>query len=333
MRANKKAIIWTVIITVVSLIICLFQHSNHNLIYDLSLACFGSSLLGIVIAYTAYKAERRDAMEKFVEEVRNAIDVIRYIPAIEITDSFRDALEDEKRWLLGGKGIRHSISSRNESTTDKQIEEGIERPPFVLSYGRSVLRKGAAAYIAVGEFDLSGFNSAYGRLDFLIGNEKIRNAAYSNLYDKIRNFKLECLKYSKSFKIYIEEHKDYAISLEHFAVLRQYVFFPGDEDEFLEQMQSLQDQVFEIRDGFYYAKLRDELIHDLETFRSQIYNIKPEYEKSQPEYCTKIVDYRTLDKVDWINPRRPIDIDDIDRYDIDKYDGRDEKNNIQRMPN
>ena len=99
MRANKNAIIWTTTITVISLICCLVQYPNQNLIYDLSLACFGSALLSIVIASTAYVAERRDAMEQFADEVGKAISVISRIPIIEISDLVRGALKDDNSWL------------------------------------------------------------------------------------------------------------------------------------------------------------------------------------------------------------------------------------------
>lgn len=66
MRANKHALFWTTGITMVSLIIAWLLHEKTNcFLYDISLACFGSALLAVVVAYTVYNAERRDAMEQF----------------------------------------------------------------------------------------------------------------------------------------------------------------------------------------------------------------------------------------------------------------------------
>lgn len=274
MRANKRAIIWTATITIVSLIICLFQHSNHNLIYDLSLACFGSALLGIVIAYTSYMAERREAMEQFASEVAKAIDVIGSIPVIEISDLVRDALKDENSWIQttseNRDKLKDFIESRlpiDEKTTEKQIDEWINsKYQSMIEDAREQLRKGAEAYVIVGEFDLSGLNSAYGRLDFLFGNETIRKPAYYNLYDKVRKFRLMCLEQRRIFKPYLSSR--------------------GFEMACIEQMLALQNQVFEIRNGAYYAKLRDELMYSLEAFRGQTYNIKPEYDEPYPVYYT-----------------------------------------------
>lgn len=79
----------------VCLITCIILYKDGNLIYDLALACFGSALLGIVVALAGYTDERRIAMEKFVEEIRKAIAIIDDIPLIEITDDVLGALRDE----------------------------------------------------------------------------------------------------------------------------------------------------------------------------------------------------------------------------------------------
>lgn len=67
MRANKLAIILTGIFTTVSFAL-IFVFPKEMIIHEIALACFGSALLGVVVAYTAYRAERRSAMECFWEE-------------------------------------------------------------------------------------------------------------------------------------------------------------------------------------------------------------------------------------------------------------------------
>ena len=284
MRANKYAIIWTAAITALSLVVCLFQYSNHKLIYELSLACFGSALLGIVVAITAYMAERRDAMEQFAEEVRKAIAVIKHIPVIEISDLVYGAIEEENNWLENTTEKRDELKNYieaylpiDENTTDKQVSEWIDnRYRSMLEEARRELKRAAAAYIEVGEMDLSGLHSAYGRLDFLFGNETIRKPAYYNLYDRIRNFRLECLDLCRALKPYLSGG--------------------GNEIVCLKKMTSLQNKVFAERDGLHYAKLKDDLVHDLETFRGQTYNIEPEYEEPYP--ISFYIDFRDPKSVD-----------------------------------
>lgn len=271
MRANKNAIIWTTTITVISLICCLVQYPNQNLIYDLSLACFGSALLSIVIASTAYVAERRDAMEQFADEVGKAISVISRIPIIEISDLVRGALKDDNSWLEksteDSNKLKEYIESRlpiDENTTSDQIDEWINKKyQSMIEEAREQLKKGAAAYIAVAEYNLSGLKSAYGRLDFLVGNNTIHKSK-NRLYNTIRTAKLACLELGIALKPYLNGH--------------------GNEMVCIDKMLSLQNRFFEFRDDAYYAKLRDDLNHSLESFRSQIYNIEPNYEEPFPIY-------------------------------------------------
>ena len=309
MRANKKAIIWTTAITVVCLIVCISLYKKHNLIYDLSLACFGSALLGIVIAITAYMAERRDAMEQFAEEVNKAIAIIGSIPVVEISDLVFGALKDENNWFEetseGRDKLKEYIESRlpvDENTPNRQIDEWIENAyQSELEDARRQLRKAAAAYIAVSEVDLSGLNSAYGRLDFLFGNRRIRKNAFKSLYDKIRLFRRSCLDQCRAFKPYCAGH--------------------GNEMVCLDKMISLQNQIFENKDGVYYAKMRDELLHSLETFRSQTYNVQPEYEEPYPVYFH-------------INFEDPESVERYKRYkEKKKQEGRDESTMISRLSN
>ena len=307
MRANKKAIIWTTAITVVCLILCISLYEEHNLIYDLSLACFGSALLGIVIAITAYIAERRDAMEQFAEESNKAIGIIGSIPVVEISDLVIAALKDENSWFEntseGRDKLKEHIETRlpvDENTPNSQINEWVNNAyQSEIKEARRQLRKAVAAYIAVSEFDLSGLNSAYGRLDFLFGNGRIRKEAYQSLYDKIRLFRRLCIDQCKAFKPYCAGH--------------------GNEMVCFDKMISLQNQIFENIDGVYYAKMRDELIHSLESFRSQTYNVEPEYEEPFPVYF----------HIDFEDPQS------VERYNRHKgkmeQEGRDESTKISSL--
>ena len=244
MRENKNTIILTAIIAVVCLFICIVLHDpydNSNLLYDLSLACFGSALLGTVIAAIAYMAKRRDAMEQFSEEIEKVITVLGNIPVIEISDLVRGALSDEDGFLErkteNCDKLKDYIESRipiDENTTEDQMKEWIEN-----AY--------KSEFADLSLFELS---NAYGRLDFLFGNKTVRKHAYDKLYNKIRAFKSLCL--------------------DNRRILNPYLQGKGNEIVSMDKMVLLQSKAFENRDGAYYAKLRDDLRYDLETFRSQI---------------------------------------------------------------
>ncbi len=273
MRENKNTIILTAIIAVVCLFICIVLHDpydNSNLLYDLSLACFGSALLGTVIDAIEYMAKRRDAMEQFSEEIEKVITVLGNIPVIEISGLVRGALSDEDGFLErkteNCDKLKDYIESRipiDENTTEDQMKEWIENAyKSELDDARTQLKKGAEAYIAFADLSLFELSNAYGRLDFLFGNKTVRKHAYDKLYNKIRAFKSLCL--------------------DNRRILNPYLQGKGNEIVSMDKMVLLQSKAFENRDGAYYAKLRDDLRYDLETFRSQIYNIKPEYDDPYP---------------------------------------------------
>ena len=254
----------------VCLITCIILYKDGNLIYDLALACFGSALLGIVVALAGYTAERRIAMEKFVEEIRKAIAIIDDIPLIEITDDVLGALRDENSSFPNTTQNIDRLKSYiectlpiNENTTDEQIYAWVERDyQGELENARKQLRKAAEAYIKVGEFDISDIDFAYGQLEFLFGNKTVRKDAFKNLYNKIRNIRQICSDQCRVFKAYLAGH--------------------GNKNLVIEIMFQLQNMIFENRNGEYYAVLRDDLKHDLVTFRNQIYNTKIEYQEPFP---------------------------------------------------
>ena len=72
MRSNKYTVIATTVISQLTLLVCCALHTTQNIhllfIYDVSLACFGSSIVGLIIAGLSYGAERRDTLEQIWAE-------------------------------------------------------------------------------------------------------------------------------------------------------------------------------------------------------------------------------------------------------------------------
>ena len=62
MKNNVLIIYWILPITIISCIVCFV---SENIIYDLSLAIFGSSLLTLILAIIGYRVERKKALERF----------------------------------------------------------------------------------------------------------------------------------------------------------------------------------------------------------------------------------------------------------------------------
>ena len=72
MREKKWLVYITGILTVLSLIVVLVISKNQcSKLYDIFLAVFGSSILGLIMSLIQYFSERRSAMEKFLIIVLN----------------------------------------------------------------------------------------------------------------------------------------------------------------------------------------------------------------------------------------------------------------------
>ncbi|MBP1905082.1 hypothetical protein J2Z32_001707 [Paenibacillus turicensis] len=78
MRSPKWLTIITFVISATSLIGTILLHSKEQmlLIYNISLALFGSAVLGFIMSLTEYFAVKRKAMELFYEEAIQAIILI-----------------------------------------------------------------------------------------------------------------------------------------------------------------------------------------------------------------------------------------------------------------
>lgn len=91
MRSAKRAVIWTGIATAITFITCLVIYfkgwsssGSGHIIYDFSFACFGSAVLGVIVALTSYTTERQAAMESFYEESVRAYNITAVFPDMGI---------------------------------------------------------------------------------------------------------------------------------------------------------------------------------------------------------------------------------------------------------
>ena len=112
-------------------------HSGHMLciplpkavcifVYDISLACFGSAVLGFVVAVTAYSAERRDVMEQFWDEgieLTNGIRRIKHIEFDEPIELVKDAIKEKKGSFLSDNKDSHAKEKLKEWIAENQFPD------------------------------------------------------------------------------------------------------------------------------------------------------------------------------------------------------------------
>ena len=171
MRAKKWLTIITCVCSFLSLIIALIIGKSSNAIaYDIALAVFGSALLGFIMSLTEYFTERRNAMERFWDLARRALNQLRKIEYIEYSIHERMSEEEQNSWI-DSKG--------------KEAEKCLD------------------SMIAAGEMDLGDLGNAYGNMEFLFRNGSLRMNAYNKIYKEImdvRNLLAEQLYHFKLHK-------------------------------------------------------------------------------------------------------------------------------------
>lgn len=268
MRSNKRAVYATAIITAITLITCFAFHQTKPFIYDISLACFGSAVLGLVVAYTAYSAERRDAMEQFWDEgiaLTTGIRKIKHLEFDEPIELVKNAIKEEMGIVFSddkSKNAKEKLKSwleENRYPDDGRLdyEEALEKycQDILKAYLRSIIDC-AQSYVDFSESGIRGLSNAYGRMDYLFANHSIRRSAYEEIYRRIYDFHKSCREEAYHFTL---------------AINRQ-----GNLLACLNKVLELDAKLYKQYNNMVFASFADELDKELEKFRSKIYGVSPE---------------------------------------------------------
>ena len=268
MRSNKRAVYATAIISAITLAICFVFRCQKPFIYDISLACFGSAVLGFVVAVTAYSAERRDVMEQFWDEgieLTNGIRRIKHIEFDEPIELVKDAIKEKKGSFLSDNKDSHAKEKLKEWIAENQFpddgrldyEEVLEKhyQRIIKAYRQAVIDC-AQFYIDFSESNIRSLSNAYGRMDYLFANGSIRRSAYDNIYRRIFDFHKKCCEEAYHFIRMISGEGNIVVCLD--------------------KILKLDAILYKQEENMIFASFADELDKDLELFRSKIYGVEPE---------------------------------------------------------
>jgi len=119
------------------------------------------------------------------------------------------------------------------------------------------------SYIAIADFSLGELTNAYGGLDFIFANRKIKKCAYTKIYEKLRLMRNDASNNAYHFRL--------AIAGE------------GNMNTCLALIKKLNDSWFKIEKEIddeceitkIYSSFHDELCNDIERFRAKIYGDEP----------------------------------------------------------
>ncbi len=248
MSAKKWLTIITFIFSIGALCIVLtIGNASKSMAYDIALATFGSALLGFIMSLTEYFTERKSAMEQFWLEGQSALKKLREIkyfqcdaPIDLITACFQEestrefnekypdlvqlteesqyeAKEKLKIWFLENT----DFPSAEDSLADKMWEDYYKTR--MDKYKKAILDS-IDSYRKAATIDLVCLDNAYGNMDFLFGNCKLRKNAYSNIYDKLREYRDAILKEKYHFDLLQSGEGNFVVCIDKMLQLNR-IFF------------------------------------------------------------------------------------------------------------
>ena len=299
MREPKWLTIITAICTVVSFFIILcFQNTNFQLIYDLALAVFGSALLGFIMSLIQYSASRRTAMESFWDKAGNVLSQLRKIKYLDIDAPFelvKNCFQEERKnnfAELIDSGIeenaKNAFISWYEETSPMPWNENDDIETELnevyrtqMEVYRKKIIKCIDSYIDAAGIDLGTLNNTYGNLDFIFANNSIRQKAYTNVYQSIRDCYDILLAERYHFSLLKSNEGNFVVCADKAHEICRNFF----EEQMTERNGCLTRSIFQ--------KRFDDIDQALEDFRCRIHRKqKPDYPERIPVLATpQLKDY------------------------------------------
>ena len=285
MRAKKWLVFFTSICSIGTIaLIALFKYTELETGYDISLAIFGSALLGFVMSLIEYFSERRGAMEVFWTETINVLTQYRKAKPLVLSEPEELVLsslsEDESNKLIEsyGEAVAKSLGfekvnrakeayiawleghvpmSFKEDDNISEILDEIYKNS--LEQDRAQIESVIDNYIELSQIRLNKLNNAYGNLDFLFGNRKIRLKAYNEILNRLREIRKTICEETYHFKLCEEGKGNFMICTQKAIEVSNMLF------------TSIESESGGLKQECIYQETFDEISESLEDFRMKIY--------------------------------------------------------------
>ena len=285
MKGKKDGIIWSIILIVFSAIIFfilqfhLYTNDFRNLMksilsFNLSewreffmvimSGIFTSSFVTLIMNYSDYKNERRDALENYytlsseiLQNFRNLdylyikedLDLIRNYYLERSSNNMRMCLGNDKNLNYKAKLALQEWIWKNESRETRKLFRKVkqkylsERVEEIISEYDQQLEVIADQYVKLSELSYQKVENAYGRIDFLFTNRLNRNGfIYKFLHDKQRGLLNEII--FESYHLKNRDSNDITIVI-------------------LDKVLLLQDKIFKLEDVEYEKEIYNQYCYEI----------------------------------------------------------------------
>ncbi len=301
MKAKKWVTFITMGISIVSLTCAIIANFKLecNIIYDISMAIFGSALLGCIMSLIEYFAERKKAMEDFLSAAYRAFVQLKRIKYIDVNEpqelifncineeqdnDLIKEIEEETAKVMGLTFSHEKRSAYIDWMKENEIFSFSENDDIesilisiynqrIENYKKTFLSR-IDMYIKLSKLDLENLSSAYGNLDFLFGNSSIRTAAYNFIFTPLNTYRDKILCESYHFNLLKEGEGNFAVCVDILFKLNNFFFeITKERNENCEQI-------------VVYQRLFDDVYDRINDFKAATYfKKKTEYKKKSPVFC------------------------------------------------
>lgn len=301
MKAKKWVTFITAGISAISLICAIVANCpcvNLPLMYDISMAIFGSALLGFIMSLIEYFAERRKAMEDFLRAAYKVYVQLRKIKLLKLDepqDLILDCISEEQHNKMWGKCDGKTAKALGIEEVHKKRDAYIawmqENEPMSFSESDDIesiliqiyneriedysnmFMKYMDMYIVASKIDLEDLSNAYGNLDFLFGNRKIRLAAFESIYSKLQDYRNKIKLEVFHFNMIKDGKGSFAVCCKKVIELNDFFFVTEITQNDGREWTAV------------YQRKLDDVSDKMEEFRSKTYFSKDvKYEKKTPVF-------------------------------------------------
>ena len=293
MKAACKALLTSIycsviflILTIIFVVLYIYFESNSivEIVLNIFVGLFGSSFVALLLSIPAYSVAKRQLLEKYFEHARvlirniskikylnfcfNEKNLIGYIQECN-NEKFYSKIKlkrDNKALKEYKKNIMHEYLLSNEldkEDAEKNVKDKIE------SF-RKAVKKICLKYIEVSEnVSTSQLSNLYGDMQFFTGKKELEKI-YKNLYKPFVDILNEIIYESYHLKLYINDKGNEAVAIEKISKLQNKIY----------RIEIKEDS--EYKWEILYNDFVDTMLIELEKFRANIYNIKPESQNLHP---------------------------------------------------
>lgn len=216
LREQKAAIRITCFLSIVTIIASLIscKVSGYDSFYcGFALTVFGSALVSFFVSVITYFVKRKDDMEEFLDECDELfkqfckIKHLEFIEPLELVENClyaelnSESKHEEK--LAAKDQLQKWFNENGSNEYEKKMRDMGWESFYAIRLGlyKRTLIQSAQSYILFSENRMRKLNEAYGKLDFLFGNKRIRQRVHREVYQKL----YDMLQISKRETIYFDE--------------------------------------------------------------------------------------------------------------------------------